>query len=262
MKQPLAHIHPEAKIANDVEISPFVSIAGDVVIDEGTWIGPNVTIMDGARIGKNCKVFPSSVISAIPQDLKFAGEQTTAEIGDNTVIREGVTIHRGTVDRMKTVIGANCLLMTYVHIAHDCIIGDNCILAGYAGLAGHNVLEDFVIMEGKTGTQQFIRIGAHAFIAGGGLVRKDVPPYVKAAREPLVYAGVNTVGLKRRGFSEKAIKTIEEVYRIIFVKNNSIRKALNDVRKEIPESEERTKIISFIEGADKGIMKGIFSNGQ
>ena len=201
MNQPLAYVHPQAEIADSVVIEPFAFISKNVVIGEGSWIGPNVNIMPGTRIGKNCKVFPGAVIGAIPQDLKYRGENTAAVIGDGTTIRECVTVNRGTSYAQKTVIGSNCLLMAYSHVAHDCQIGNNVILANSVNLAGHVEIEDWAILEGMVAVQQFIRIGAHAFIAGGSLVRKDVPPFVKAAREPLAYAGVNSIGLRRRGFS-------------------------------------------------------------
>lgn len=255
-KYPNTNIHPEAKIGENVTIEPFTSISKDVVIGDGTWIGPNVTIFDGARIGKNCKIFPGSVISAIPQDLKFDNEYTTVEIGDNTVIRECVTIHRGTSDKMKTSVGKNCLIMGYVHIAHDCIVGNHCILANYVGLSGHNIIEDYVIMEGKVGTQQFIRIGAHSFIAGGTLVRKNVPPYVRAAREPISYAGINAVGLRRRGFSDDQIKNIEDIYRNLYVLNNTVGSGVKSIQEEIPDCPEKKQVLEFIELSDKGIMKG------
>jgi UDP-N-acetylglucosamine acyltransferase len=226
------------------------------VIGEGTHIGPNVTIYPGARIGKNCQIFPGSVISAVPQDLKFHGEYTTTEIGDNTIIRECVTIHRGTEDMMKTTVGNNCLLMGYVHVAHDCQVGNNCILANYTGLSGHNILEDYVILEGKVGTQQFIRIGAHAFIAGGSLVRKNVPPYVRAAREPLTYAGVNAIGLRRRGFEDDKVKIVEDAYRQLFVLNNTISAGVKAIESEVEDSDIKEKILNFIKISDRGIIKG------
>lgn len=256
MISPKAEVHPDAKIGANVEIGPFSTIYGDVEIGEGTWIAPNVTIMDGARIGKNCRIFPGAVISAIPQDLKFAGEITTAEIGDNTTIRECVTINRGTVDRLKTVVGKNCLLMAYVHLAHDAHIGNNCILANTVNIAGHVDIEDFAIIEGVVGVQQFVRIGQHAFVAGGSLVRKNVPPYVKAAREPLSYAGVNSIGLRRRGFDEQTILTIENLYRIIYVHNSNIGNALKIAELEIPNCPEKENILNFIRNSDKGIMRG------
>lgn len=252
----LYHIDPKARIAEGVEIGPFTSIAGDVEIGEGTWIGPNVTIMDGARIGRNCRIFPGAVISAIPQDLKFEGEITTAEIGDNTTIRECCTINRGTKDKYKTVIGNNSLLMAYVHIAHDAFVGNHCIIANSANIAGHVVIEDWVSIEGVVAVQQFIRIGQHSFIAGGSLVRKNVPPYVKAAREPLSYAGVNTIGLRRRGFENEIISHIEDVYRMIYVHNTNMSRALHAAELELPNTAEKNYILRFIENSDKGIIRG------
>jgi len=215
MTQTLAYVHPGAKIADQVTIEPFVTIYGDVEIGEGTWIGSNVTIMDGARIGKNCRIFPGAVISAIPQDLKFAGEKTTVEIGDNTTIRECVTINRGTKDRWKTSVGNNCLIMAYCHVGHDCQIGNNCIFSNNTTLAGHVSIDDYVVLAGMVAVHQFCHIGAHAFVTGGSLVRKDVPPYVKAAREPLSYVGINSVGLRRRGYSSDQINEIQDIYRTI-----------------------------------------------
>lgn len=252
----LAQIHPDAKIGENVTIEGFTTIYEDVVIGDGTIIGPNVTIYQGARIGKNCQIFPGAVISAVPQDLKFHGEYTTVEIGDNTIIRECVTIHRGTDDMKKTTVGNNCLLMGYVHIAHDCQVGNHCILANYTGLSGHNILEDYVILEGKVGTQQFIRIGEHSFIAGGSLVRKNVPPYVRAAREPLTFAGVNAIGLRRRGFEDDKIKIVEDAYRQLFVLNNTISAGVSAIESEVEDGEIKEKILNFIKISDRGIIKG------
>ena len=252
--QLLPYIHPNAKIGKDVVISPFSYIYGDVEIGDGTWIGPNVTIMDGARIGKNCKIFPGAVISAEPQDLKYQGEITTVEIGDNTVIRECVTIHKGTVDRMKTVVGSDCLIMGYVHIAHDCFVGKGCILANYSALSGHCIIEDYAILEGKCGAQQFIRIGKHAFIGGATYIRKNVPPYVKAAREPISYMGVNAIGLRRRGYSEEVVNNIQNIYRVLFQRGTNISQAIDIICQEFPESPELTEIIEFVRASDKGII--------
>lgn len=256
MTQPLAYIHPDAKIADNVTIEPFVTIYGDVEIGEGTWIGPNVTIMDGARIGKNCRIFPGSVISGVPQDLKFKGEITTAEIGDNTVIRECVTINRGTAEKYKTVVGKNCLLMAYAHVAHDCILGDNIILANSVTLAGHVTIDDHAILEGMAAVGQFLRIGAHSFVAGGTLVRKNVPPFTKAAREPISYVGINSVGLRRRGFSDESILRIEDIYRTLYVRGYSLSKAIGLVEQDAPESPEKKDILEFIYDSKNGIMKG------
>ena len=257
---PLANVHPEAKIGENVIIEPFATVQKNVVIGDGTWIGPNVTVMDGARIGKNCKIFPGAVISGVPQDLKFRGEETTAEIGDNTTIRECVTLNRGTVDKFKTVIGSNCLVMAYAHIGHDCIIGNNCILGNTVQLAGHVLIDDFAIFGGACAVQQFSKIGAHAYIGGGSLVRKDIPPYTKAAREPLAYAGINSVGLKRRGFTVDRINEIQDTYRYIFLKGLNNTKALEVVELEVPQSPERDYIIDFIRTSERGIMKGYGSN--
>lgn len=256
MNQPLAYIHPEAKIADNVVIEPFATIHKDVKIEEGTWIGSNVTIMEGARIGKNCKIFPGSVISGIPQDRKFAGEKTIAEIGDNTIIREFVTVNRGTMDKHKTTVGKNCLLLAYVHIAHDCQIADNVTLVNSVQLAGHIHVGEYATIGGATAIHQFVNIGAHVMVAGGSLVRKDVPPFVTAAREPLSYAGINSIGLRRRGFSNEKINEIQEIYRWIYLKGLNNSKALDAIQMEMTSSKERDEIINFIRNSDRGVMKG------
>ncbi len=254
----LANINTEAKIANNVTIQSFTTIFEDVVIGEGTVIGPNVTIYPGSRIGKNCQIFPGAVIGAVPQDLKYHGEYTTTEIGDNTVIRECVTIHRGTNDRNKTKVGKNCLLMCYVHIAHDCFLGDNVIIANNTNLAGHVTVDNWAIIEGMVGVQQFVNIGEHAFVAGMTSVRKDVPPFIRVAREPLSYAGVNSIGLRRRGMEDKTIKLIEDLYRIVFVLNNSVSKGIKQVDKELDTTEDIViKVTDFIKKSEKGIIKGL-----
>ncbi|MCB0379673.1 MAG: acyl-ACP--UDP-N-acetylglucosamine O-acyltransferase [Flavobacteriales bacterium] len=255
-KQILTNIHPNAKIGKNVTIESFTTIYDNVEIGDGTWIGPNVTIFEGARIGKNCKIFPGAVISAIPQDLKFQGEETTTEIGDNTIIREFVTVNRGTIDRLKTVVGNNCLLMAYVHIGHDSIIGNNCILANCVNVAGHVELEDYVVIEGVVGLQQFVKVGRHAFIAAGSNVRKNVPPFVKAAREPLSYVGVNSVGLRRRGFSSDSVMLIEDIYRSIYVRGLNLSNAVRVIEQEAPQSEEKEIILKFIAESTKGMIRG------
>jgi len=255
----LSVIHPEAKIGKNVHIGPFCYIDKDVEIGDGSWLGSHVTIYDGARIGKDCKIFPGAVISGIPQDLKFKGEQTTTEIGDNTTIREYVTINRGTAYSNKTKVGKNCLLMAYVHVAHDCSLGDHVILANNVTLAGHVEIEDWAILEGLVAVQQFIRIGAHSFIAGASLVRKHVPPYVKAAREPLSYAGINVIGLQRRGFTPEQVNQIQDIYRILFVKGFKISNAVKIIEQEITPSGDRERILEFVKASSDseiGIMKG------
>ena len=256
MNQPLAYVHPGAKIARNVVIEPFTTIHNNVEIGEGTWIGSNVTIMEGARIGKNCKIFPGTVISADPQDLKFDGEITTVEIGDNTTIRECVTINRGTKDRYRTVVGKNCLIQAYSHIAHDCIVGDNCIFSNSSTLAGHVTVGDYVVLAGLVAVHQFCTIGSHSFITGGTLVRKDVPPFIKAAREPISYAGINSVGLRRRGFDTEKIREIQAIYRILYQKNYNTTQALEIIETEMEATPERDEIIMFIRNSSRGIMKG------
>ncbi len=261
MIQPLSYIHPEAKIAQNVVVEPFSTIYKDVEIGEGTWIGSNVTIMNGARIGKNCRIFPGSVISGEPQDLKFEGEVTTAEIGDNTTIRECVTINRGTKDRYKTSIGKNCLIQAYSHIAHDCFVGDNCIFSNSSTLAGHITVGDYVVLAGMVAVHQFCQIGSHAFVTGGSLVRKDVPPFIKAAREPISYAGINSVGLRRRGFSTEQITEIQDIYRVLFVQHRNLSKALDLIEAEFAPTELRDEILSFIRNSNRGVIKG-FNQGR
>ena len=260
MYQPLSYIHPGAKIAKNVVVEPFSSIDKNVVIGEGTWIGSNVTIMSGARIGKNVSIFPGSVISAVPQDLKFKGEDTTAVIGDNTTLRECVTINRGTSDRNKTKIGKNCLIMAYSHVAHDCFIGDNCIFSNNSTLAGHVTVGNHVILAVMVAVHQFCSIGNHAFVAGGSLVRKDIPPYVKAAREPISYVGINSVGLRRRGFDNKVIMQIQSIYRTLYQKKYNNTQAVSIMEAEMEATKERDEIIQFIKNSQRGIMKGYFQN--
>lgn len=259
MIQPLAYVSPQANIANNVVIDPFVTIHNSVEIGEGTWIGSNVTIFPGTVIGKNCKVFPGAVIGAIPQDLKFGGEMTKTVIGDNTTIRECVTINRGTVDKGETHIGSNCLLMAYSHIAHDCHIGDHVILANATQVAGHVSVGEFAILGGSTLVHQFVHIGRHAMVSGGSLVRKDVPPYTKAAREPLSYEGVNSIGLRRRNFSSEKIAEIQQIYRILYVRGFNTSKAMGMIEADMQATPERDEILQFIKASDRGVMKGYFN---
>ena len=260
MNQPLAYVHPSAKIAKNVVIEPFSTISADVVIGEGTWVGPNVTIMDGARIGKNCKIFPGAVISAEPQDLKYKGEETLTYIGDNTVIRECVTINKGTTQLGYTKVGNDCLIMATVHIAHDCVVGNNVILVNGVGLAGHYLIEDHVIIGGMVPVHQFTKIGQHSIVAGGTLVRKDVPPFVKAARNPISYVGINSIGLRRRGFSSEKINEIQDIYRTLYQKKMNVSQALNIIEGEFKATKERDEIIEFIGTSSRGIMRGYNPN--
>ena len=260
MNQPLSYVHPDAIIAKNVVIEPFTTIDKNVKIGQGSWIGPNVTIMEGTRIGKNCNIFPGAIIGAVPQDLKFKGEKTTAEIGDNTTIRECVTINRGTLSRGKTTLGSNCLVMAYSHIAHDCFVGNNCIFSNNSTLAGDVTVGEYVILAGMTAVHQFCSIGSHAFVAGGSLVRKDIPPFVKAAREPLSYAGINSIGLRRRGFAPEKIKEIQDIYRTLYQKNLNNTQATQIIEAEMEASTERDDILLFIRESQRGIMKGYIQN--
>ena len=263
MNQPFSYVHPQAKIADNVVIEPFVTIHKNVEIGEGTWIGSNVTIMEGARIGKNCRIFPGAVISAIPQDLKFEGEDSLTIIGNGCIIRECATINRGTKANGKTVVGKNALIMAYCHVAHDCEVGNNVILANATTLAGHITIGDYAIIGGMSAIHQFVRIGSHAILSGGSLVGKDVPPYAKAARYPLSYTGVNSVGMKRRGFSMEKVREIQELYRVIFLKHYNLTQALTFLEAEFDVTDERDEIIQFIRDSKRGIMKGYqFMNGS
>lgn len=259
MKQPLAYIHPAAKIASSVVIDPFVTIDANVEIGEGTRILSGATILEGSRIGKNVTIFPNAVIGAIPQDLKFVGEETLAVIGDNTVLRECVTVNRGTAARGKTVVGSNCLIMAYSHVAHDCVVGDNVIISNSTQLAGEVVVDNFAVIGGGTLVHQFCHLGVHVMIQGGALINKDIPPFVKAAREPIAYTGVNSVGLRRRGFTSEQIREIQEVYRYIYMSNLNVSDAVERVEAELPATKERDEILQFIRNAKRGIIRGYFN---
>lgn len=257
MISPQANVSSKAKIGNNVTIEPFATVYEDVVIGDNTHIHPNAVIYPDTIIGSNCQIYPGALVGIVSQDLKYKGEKAITTIGNNTIIREYATIHKGTADRMKTSIGNNCMIMAYAHVAHDCIIGNNVILANYVGLAGHVTIEDFVIIEGYTAIQQFIVIGAHSFLAGTSKVRKNVPPFIRVARDPLQYIGVNTVGLSRRGFDKETINQIEDIYRLIFVRGHNVTNALELVEQEITDSEIKKQIVNFIKTSQDGIVKGI-----
>lgn len=256
MHSPLSVISPKAKIGNDVTIGPFCVIHDDVEIGDGCELHSNVVIYDGARIGKNNKFFPGAIVSAVPQDLKYKGENTLTLIGDNNIIREFVTINKGTVALGKTVIGNNNLLMAYVHVAHDCIITNGCILANGVTLAGHITIDEFAIIGGLSAVHQFVHIGSHVMISGGSLVRKDVPPFTKSAHEPLAYVGLNSIGLRRRGFTSDQINNVQEIYRHLFVNGHTTGKAVKIIEEQIPACEERDLILNFVKSSQRGLMKG------
>lgn len=260
MIQSLAYIHPEAQIGADVVIEPFAMIHKDVIIGDGTWVGSHAVINDGARIGRSCKIYPGAVVSAVPQDLKYQNEVTHTYIGDNTIIREYATISRGTDEHWKTEVGSNCLVMAYAHIAHDCRVGNNCIVGNNVQVAGHVHIGDWAIVSALSAVHQFVKIGSHAFIAGASLVRKDVPPFVKAAREPLSYAGINSVGLRRRGFSGEQILDIQNIYRYLYMQNLNNTDAIALIEEEIATSSVRSEIIEFVRASERGIIKSPFQN--
>lgn len=256
MNYPMAYVHPTAKIGENVTISPFSTVMNDVEIGDGTWIGPNVTIMEGSRIGKNCKIYPGAVISGEPQDLKYEGEKTLTIIGDNTTVRECVTINKGTKALGYTKIGDNCLIMATAHIAHDCVLGNNVVVVNGCGIAGHTEIGEYAFIGGMSAIHQFTKIGEHAFIAGATQVRKDVPPYVKAAKNPVSYAGVNAIGLRRKGFSSEDIYEIQGMYRILFQQKNNVSQATEQILEKFQPSAHRDKIIEFINTSERGVMKG------
>ena len=256
MNQPLASIHPNAKIAPGVIIDPFVTIDDNVEIGEGTHIMSGAVIMWGARIGRNCRIFPNAVVSAIPQDLKFHGEETLAIVGDNTTLRECVTINRGTDAAGKTVVGNNCLIMAYCHVAHDAVVGNNVIMSNATQLAGEVVVDDYAVIGGGTLVHQFCHIGTHVMVQGGCRIGKDVPPYVKAAREPVAYTGINSVGLRRHGFSNETIAAIQDVYRYIYQHNLNVSDAVRRIEESVPQSPERDIIIDFVRNSRRGIVRG------
>jgi UDP-N-acetylglucosamine acyltransferase len=252
----LAFVHPDAKLGEKVIVEPFAYIGDNVTIGDGTWVGPNSTILYGARIGRNCKIFPSAVVSGIPQDLKFKGEESTAELGDNTTVREGVTVNRGTAAVGKTIVGSNCLLMAYSHIGHDCKIGNFCIIGNSTAMAGEVDVDDWAILSGGTMVHQFTHIGAHVILGGGSKVRTDVPPFIKADRDPLSYMGLNTVGLTRRGFEKERIDEIHNIYRAIYQSKMNTSQALEFIEKEFKSSPDRDYILEFIRKSERGIIKG------
>ena len=253
---PLACVSPNAKLGDNIEVGPFAFIDENVEIGDGCHIMNNATVLNHVRMGKNCTVFPGAVVGAIPQDLKFEGEESWVEIGDRVNIRECATINRGTQASGKAVtrIGSDTLLMSYSHIAHDCQIGNHCIIVSYVGLAGETDVDDWAILGGKSGTHQFCHVGAHAFVAGTSRITKDVPPYVLAGREPLVFEGVNRVGLLRRGFSEETVNEIKDIYDAIYFQGMNVSQALEHIEATFPASEHRDVILQFIRSSQRGII--------
>lgn len=251
----LNQVHPDAKIGNNVKIGPFTCIYDDVEIGDNCEIFNNVTIFPGARIGDGVKILPGAVISGIPQDLKFHGEDTHAIIGSGTTIRECATVNRGTASRGYTKVGENCLIMAYTHIAHDCVIGNRVIISNATQLAGEVVVDDCAVIGGGSLVHQFCHLGKNIMLQGGALVNKDIPPYVKAAREPISYVGLNTIGMHRNGFSPEKIQIIAEIYRILYLSDLNVTNAVKQIRADIPASAEREEILAFIENSQRGIIR-------
>ena len=250
------YINPDARLADDVTVGPFTTIASNVEIGPGTKIGSNVTILEGTRIGAGCTIFPGAVVGAIPQDLKFRGEDTLAIIGDNTTLRECVTVNRGPASKGFTRVGSNTLIMAYSHVAHDCVVGNNVIISNASQLAGEVVVDDFAVIGGGSLIHQFCHIGSHIMMQGGALVNKDIPPFIRAAREPISFTGINTIGLRRRGFSTETIELIQEAYRILYFSDLGIADALAEIEAKLPATPERDAIVSFVRSSERGILRG------
>ena len=256
MNHQLSVVHSDAVIGKDVTISQFVTVEKNVAIGDGTYIYPNAVIMEGARIGKNCRIFPGAVIAGIPQDLKFAGEDTTCIIGDNTTIHECATVNRGTFAKGETVVGNNCLLMAYSHVAHDCILKNNVIIGNATQLAGEVEIDDYAILSGGTLVHQFTKIGQHVMVQGGSKIGKDIPPYIIAGRDPISFSGVNIVGLRRRGFSTERIAAIQEIYRTLYQSGMNNSDAIKFIEAQLPDSIEKSIVVDFVVNSKRGIVRG------
>ncbi|MBS7409117.1 MAG: acyl-ACP--UDP-N-acetylglucosamine O-acyltransferase [Prevotellamassilia sp.] len=252
---PLAFVHEEAVIGKDCEIGPFCYIDKNVVIGDGNKLMNSVTLLSGTRMGNHNVVFPGAVIGAIPQDLKFQGEETTAEIGDHNTIRENVTINRGTAAKGRTVVGSNNLLMEGMHVAHDVEVGNGCIIGNSTKIAGEVVVDDFAIISANVLIHQFCHIGSYVMVGGGTRTGQDIPPYVMAAREPVAYCGLNLVGLRRRGFSPELIDNIHNTYRLLYQRGKLREECLAEVREQVPSSPEIDYILDFVTNSKRGIIK-------
>lgn len=254
---PLASVHPDAVIGEGVRIDPFAVIEENVVIGHGTHVGPHVHLSSGARIGSEVKLFTGAAVGAVPQDLKFGGEETTAEIGDRTVVREYVTVHRGTTARRRTLVGSDCLLMAYCHVAHDCIVGDHVILANSVQLGGHVEVQDWAIIGGLTGVHQFERVGKHAMVGAGFRVMKDVPPFALAGGQPLSFNGINSIGLRRRGFDDETVRLIDDVYRLIYQSGYNIGDGVAKVEELFGDREVAREILEFVRASRRGVIPAV-----
>lgn len=252
---PSSIVSPNAELADDVSVGPYSIVEDNVVIRAGTRIASHVLIASGSRIGKDCSIHHGAVVGTIPQDLKFEGEETTLEMGDRTIIREFATLNRATKDRWKTVVGSDCLLMAYTHVAHDCLLGNHVILANSVGLSGHVTIEDWAILGGFVKVHQFARIGRYSFVGGGYRVSKDVCPFLKVAGEPLKPMGLNMIGLRRRGFSDEVLRELDRAYRLLFRTGLNTSQAVERIREELQPIEEIQALLTFIETSERGIVK-------
>lgn len=252
---PMAYVHPEALIGEGCEIGPFCYIDSNVVIGANNRLMNSVTLLSGTRMGSGNTIFPGAVIGAVPQDLKFKGEETTAEVGDNNTIRENVTINRGTAAKGRTVVGSNNLLMEGMHVAHDVVVGNGCIIGNSTKLAGEVEVDDFAIISGGVLVHQFCHIGSYVMVGGGTRTSQDIPPFVMAAREPVAYCGLNLVGLRRRGFAPELIENIHNTYRLLYQRGKLRAECLEDIRREVPMTPEIEYILKFVEASTRGIIK-------
>jgi|WetSurMetagenome_2_1015567.scaffolds.fasta_scaffold20690_4 UDP-N-acetylglucosamine acyltransferase len=252
----LALVSKKAQLGENVIVGPSAIIGDDVILGDGSVVGPYAIIQQGARLGKECRIASFAVVGGPPQDLKYKNEPTVLEIGDHCDIREYVTLNRGTIETGKTVIGNNCMFMANAHVAHDCVIGDYCILANSVPLAGHVTLGSWVIIGGLTPIHQFVHIGDHTMIGGGYRVTKDIPPFIRAGREPMVFEGLNSVGLRRRGFSPKAIELIEKAYVFLYQSKLNVSQAVVRIKEELEQTPEIENILKFIAGSKRGIIPG------
>lgn len=252
---PVYYVHPDARIGNNVKIGNFTNIYEDVEIGDNVEIHGNVNIYPGARIADGVRIFPGAVVSAIPQDLKFRGEKTYAYVGEGTTLRECVTVNRGTASKGKTIVGKDCLLMAYTHVAHDCVIHDHVIVSNATQFGGEVVVDDNAVIGGGSMIHQFCHLGKGIMLQGGALVNKDIPPYVKAAREPISYVGLNSVGLHRRGYTPEQISVIAETYRLLYLSDLNVTNAVKLILDTVPDHPLRNEIVAFVTSSERGIIR-------
>lgn len=258
----LAYVHPNAKLGNNVVIKPFAYIDEDVEIGDNSVIDAHASVLAGTRLGKGCHIHSGAVVGGVPQDLKFAGEYTQCIVGDNTTVRECATINRGTKAKGVTKVGSNCLIMAYAHVAHDCEVGNRVILANNVSVAGEVEIGDWAILSGHCAVHQFVKIGSHVIVSGGSLIGKDIPPYITAGHFPLQYVGLNTVGLRRRGFSNEQITALQDIYRLLFQSGKNYSNACNEIETLFESSPYSQEVVGFVRGSKRGILKPYSSSSE